>query len=133
MKFEVKSFGYLHLEHPPKANLVFDVQDLAYDPNLSLELRELSGATQEIREFVLSSLGVPQVIDLLTLTMMKMSQMSVRPGLDVLSLAVGCRGGRHRSRVIVDEVGMLLSQHTDIPVEVIHLHADLPVVKVNDH
>ena len=51
MKFEVKSFGYLHLEHPPKANLVFDVQDLAYDPNLNPDMRELSGSTVEIRQF----------------------------------------------------------------------------------
>jgi UPF0042 nucleotide-binding protein len=129
MKFTIKSAGSLHMDVIPEATLVFNVQDLAYDPDLKPELRELSGETKEIRTFVLNSPGVTNTIVWLVNLLLEFENMSIRPGVEELSLLVYCRGGRHRSRVIVDEVSRLLKNCTDTPVEVKHLHAHLPVVK----
>lgn len=129
MKFVIKSAGALHMSEIPHATLVFDVQDLAYDPNLKPELRHLSGDTPEIRQFVLSSPGVMHSIHLLMECMINFSRMSLRPETEEISLLVYCRGGRHRSRVIVDEVANLLGCWADCPVEIEHMHAHLPVVE----
>jgi UPF0042 nucleotide-binding protein len=128
MKYLLESFGYLH-GPPPNNMVVVNVSDLLYDPHLSPDLKYLTGKDVLVRESVLNSIEVINTIYTLTDLMASLSHMSCRPGTDVLSLAVGCRGGRHRSVVIVDEVAKLLGLSTNLPIEVNHIHINLPVIE----
>lgn len=129
MKFVIRSAGILHLDVIPKATLTFDVQDLIYDPALKPELRELTGDTEAIRSSVLNSPGVRNLIAWLVNILLELEGMSIRPGVEELSLLLYCRGGRHRSRVIADEVALHLAYCTDSTVILEHMHANMPVVK----
>ena len=96
MQTSVISFGYKH-GIPLDVDLVFDCRFLP-NPFWVEELRPFSGLDEPVRDFVLGqpeSVGfLEKVDDLLT----SILPAFVREGKSYLTIAMGCTGGRHRSR-----------------------------------
>lgn len=95
----VVSFGYLHGE-PPMANIVLDVRCLTnpfYDENL----RPLSGCDKPVQDFLDAQPETTEVLDGLRPLLKTMLPNYVRNAskyIDTFVIAVGCSGGKHRSR-----------------------------------
>lgn len=122
----VVSFGFGHLPdgEPPAADMTYDVRIHFKDPHVRPELRDLTGADQAVKDAVMATTGIPELVDGITA-----SAMAYRAGPVQASvvIAVGCVGGRHRSVVIADQVAaQLRSKH--VPVTVKHYDIERPVI-----
>jgi UPF0042 nucleotide-binding protein len=103
----LESFGYKY-GVPVDADVMFDVRFLA-NPFFVEELRMQTGLDATVATYVLqrpeASLFLSQVSALLESTL----PLYMREGKSYLTVAVGCTGGRHRSVVIVEELGRRLT------------------------
>lgn len=52
------SFGYLHVQHPPKADITIDLREHLRNPDVHPELRELTGFDHAVWLKVMSTPGV---------------------------------------------------------------------------
>jgi UPF0042 nucleotide-binding protein len=118
MAIQLISFGF-KLGVPLEADLVFDARFLQ-NPYYVAELRDHSGLTEPVRDFVL---GLPQagrflelVKPLLAFTIPAMAD----EGKSRLTIAIGCTGGQHRSIVLVEELARWLRAEGFAPVNVFH-------------
>jgi RNase adapter protein RapZ len=122
MRTRFVSFGF-KFGTPVDADLLFDVRFLD-NPHFVPELRDLPGTTQAIKQFVLSqpdSQGfLERVASLLEFCLPRFE----REGKSYLTVAVGCTGGRHRSVVMTDELGALLSKRLGLSIDVVHRDVD---------
>lgn len=121
----VESFGYLH-GPAPVADITLDLRSVARDPDTSPWMRELTGLDQVIRTKILNGWNVQGVIGaLVTLTA------RLVPGRDaageVVQVALGCAGGRHRSVVLANELVNRLNE-AGIGADVSHRDILRPVV-----
>ncbi|MFB7764241.1 RapZ C-terminal domain-containing protein [Streptomyces xiamenensis] len=92
----ITSFGYLHAA-PPAAHLTFDLRQHFKDPHVAPELRHRTAEDQVVREAVLRTAGIPQ---LLTAIATAANAYLSGPSADTvatLDIATGCAGGRHRA------------------------------------
>lgn len=117
LQITLVSFGYKY-GLPLDADVVFDVRFLP-NPHWVDELRPLSGVDQEVMDYVM---GQPATSDFLSRT--KDLFDVIVPGYQgegrhYLTIAVGCTGGRHRSVVLAERLGTLISEQ-GIGVRVIH-------------
>lgn len=117
------SFGFDHPLPPPAALLVLDVRDWFRDPHISPALRQLCARDQAVVDNVLATPGVRPAIG--TLGGVIGVFLGLRTG--VVTVAVGCVGGRHRSAVIIDELGRR-ARRCGWLVEVEHRDIDKPVL-----
>lgn len=126
----VLSFGY-KFGVPAEADLVFDVRFLP-NPYYIEELRSLSGndppVSDYINSFAESKVFLRKVTDLLKFLIPHY----IEEGKNMLVIAMGCTGGRHRSVTMTNELYRKLVELevADVTVE----HRDLikdPVVKRN--
>lgn len=118
MTIQLISFGY-KFGIPLEADLVFDgrfIQNPYYVP----ELREHSGLTQPVRDFVLAQAGADEYVDHIE----KLLEFSIpafaAEGKSRLTIGVGCTGGRHRSVVLAEELARRLRERGFGPLEVLH-------------
>jgi len=122
MRTRFVSFGF-KFGTPVDADLLFDVRFLE-NPYFVAELRELSGSTQAVKDFVLAqpdSRGfLERVASLLEFCLPRFE----REGKSYLTVAIGCTGGRHRSVVITDELGALLHKRDGVSIEIVHRDID---------
>jgi RNase adapter protein RapZ len=118
MTIQLISFGY-KFGIPLEADLVFDTRFIE-NPYYVPELREHSGLTQQVRDFVLQQPGAPEyldrIADLLEFTIPRFAD----EGKSRLTIAIGCTGGRHRSIVVAEELARRLRVAGHDPVEVFH-------------
>jgi UPF0042 nucleotide-binding protein len=118
MTIQLISFGY-KFGIPLEADLVFDTRFIQ-NPYYVAELRELSGLTQPVRDFVLAQPGAPEYLDLIN----RLLEFSIPAfgdeGKSRLTIAIGCTGGRHRSIVFAEELARRLREEGHEPVEVFH-------------
>lgn len=121
----VVSFGTVHGGLP--ANIqpdhVHDVSDWFRDPNVSPELRELTGLDQAVIDSVMAQEGAWDFVEGLYRLVLPQLMKCRR----TLVTAIGCVGGRHRSVVFAEELRKLAAR--DWSVEVVHLHKDMPVTR----
>lgn len=126
----VVSFGYLH-PHPSEldtADLVEDVRKKFRDPHHDPRFRELTGLDPLVRHRVLCQPGVDTFLATLeTRIMRRINTASGGARPRVITAAIGCAGGRHRSVVLAGELAGLLTRR-GVAAEVRHLHIHLPVV-----
>lgn len=104
----ITSFGFKY-GLPIDAHLVFDVRFLPnpfYDP----KLRPFSGQTEEVKNFVLSKKEARDFIEYVKDLLDFLVPLYQEEGRNVLNIAIGCTGGRHRAVVIADEIFSYLSQ-----------------------
>lgn len=115
---EIVSFGHLH-GAPPQADLVVDVRPFR-DPHAAASLRYLTANDRPVREAVLGTPGIPELI--------RESAAKVS-GLDgAVTVAVGCQGGRHRAPTVAREIAarLIAAGHAVI---VRHRDLEKPVVQ----
>jgi RNase adaptor protein for sRNA GlmZ degradation len=117
---EVISFGYGH-GGPPPAHLTIDVRAHFRDPHVSPELRYLTAADAPVVEAVMSTPGVPALIDSTTAAV---AAFRAAPAPGPVTVAIGCVGGRHRSAAIAAEVARRLGP----AVTLIHRDINRPVI-----
>ena len=96
------SFGYKH-GLPLDSDLVFDTRFLP-NPFYVDRLRDRSGKTRSVREFVLGSPGTGGYLRELFRFVDYAVPRFAREGKSTLTVSVGCTGGRHRSIVIAEEL-----------------------------
>jgi RNase adapter protein RapZ len=122
MRTRFVSFGF-KFGTPVDADLLFDVRFLE-NPYFVAELRGLPGTSQAVKDFVLAqpdSRGfLDRVAGLLEFCLPRFE----REGKSYLTVAIGCTGGRHRSVVITDELGVLLRQREGVSIDIVHRDVD---------
>jgi len=122
MRTRFVSFGF-KFGTPVDADLLFDVRFLD-NPYFVPELRDLSGSTQIVKDFVLAqpdSRGfLDRVASLLDFCLPRFE----REGKSYLTVAIGCTGGRHRSVVITDELVSRLRGREGVSIDVVHRDVD---------
>ncbi len=118
MMVQIITFGY-KFGVPLEADLVFDTRFLR-NPYYVPSLRELSGLTEPVRDYVMAQ---PQATELLR-RLEEYVDFSIKAveaeGRSRLTIAIGCTGGRHRSIVFGEALAAWLRSRGQEPVEVFH-------------
>ncbi|MEU0242298.1 RNase adapter RapZ [Nocardiopsis sp. NPDC006198] len=87
------SFGFLHSPPPAHAHLVIDLRTHFRDPHVGPQLRELTSSDPRVREHVLATEGVRDLVHAIALAAVAMASGPARAD---LVIAIGCAGGRRR-------------------------------------
>jgi UPF0042 nucleotide-binding protein len=118
MAIQIITFGY-KFGIPLEADLVFDTRFLR-NPYYVPSLRELSGLSEPVRDYVLQQPGADEFLqkveDFLAFTIPAFEA----EGKSRLTIGIGCTGGRHRSIVLGEALAAWLRQRGDEPVEIFH-------------
>jgi RNase adapter protein RapZ len=120
LRATVVSFGYKY-GLPVDADLVVDVRFLP-NPHWIPELRDHTGETEQVRDYVLAQDGVREFLDRYTEILEIIGAGYSREGKHYLTLAVGCTGGKHRSVVMAREFAERLAS---MGVKATIVHRDL--------
>ncbi|MEO8208387.1 MAG: RNase adapter RapZ, partial [Chloroflexota bacterium] len=112
------SFGF-KFGVPLEADLVFDARFLR-NPYYVPELRERSGLTEPVREFVMAQPATATFLDLLRQLLAFSIPAFVDEGKSRLTIAIGCTGGQHRSIVLSEELATWLRAEDFGPVAIFH-------------
>jgi RNase adapter protein RapZ len=118
MTVQLISFGY-KLGIPLEADLVFDTRFLQ-NPYYVPELREHSGLTEPVREYVLAQPGAIRFLELIDDLLEFSIPAFEAEGKSRLTIGIGCTGGFHRSIVMAEEIAARLRAAGHDPVAVFH-------------
>ncbi|GAB3209881.1 hypothetical protein GCM10027294_26010 [Marinactinospora endophytica] len=121
---EIVTFGYGH-GVPPAAHITVDLRVHFRDPHVSPELRYLTARDQVVRDAVLATPGIRQVVDALRAAVL--AYLAGPSGGDV-TVAVGCAGGRHRAATVGMELAALLLRD-GVAVTVVHRDLEREVIE----
>src|SRR6185369_14865111 len=114
LAIQLISFGFKY-GVPLEADLVFDVRFMQ-NPYYIDELRQLSGLTDAVRDYVLGQPVARQFLDYLDFAL----PAYVGEGKTRLTIALGCTGGYHRSIALAEELARWLREQDYGPVAVFH-------------
>lgn len=117
------SFGF-KFGLPPDAEWVVDAR-VVRNPFWVAELRPLTGLDASVRDYVLEDAVAGELIDRMHELVMWSSQRYAERGRKLLSVAVGCTGGRHRSVAIVEALAARLRDDR-VMATVVHRDVDIP-------
>lgn len=112
------SFGF-KFGVPLEADLVFDVRFIE-NPYYVAGLRQLSGLTERVREFVLGQPETGRFLELTTELLDFLIPAYTADGRTRLTIAIGCTGGYHRSIVIAEELAEHLRRGEGVRVALFH-------------
>jgi UPF0042 nucleotide-binding protein len=118
LSLQVISFGF-KFGVPLEADLVFDVRFME-NPFYRPELRESSGLTQPVRDFVLGQPITRQFLEQLESLFSTLVPAYLAEGKTRLTVAIGCTGGFHRSVAIGEALAAQLAELHMGPVTVWH-------------
>jgi RNase adapter protein RapZ len=118
MTVQLISFGF-KFGIPLEADLVFDTRFIQ-NPYYVPELREHSGLTNQVRDFVLEQPGALEYLDRIDDLLEFSIPAFAAEGKSRLTIGIGCTGGRHRSIVFAEELARRLRERGHEPVEVFH-------------
>jgi UPF0042 nucleotide-binding protein len=118
MALSLMSFGF-KFGVPLEADLVLDARFLR-NPYYVAELREHSGLTEPVREFVLGQSAAGRFLELVEELLAFSIPAFADEGKSRLTIAIGCTGGQHRSIVLVEELAAWLRAQDLGPVSVFH-------------
>lgn len=118
ISLQLISFGFKH-GVPLEADIVFDVRFME-NPFYRPELRELSGLTEPVREFVLSQPVTERFLAFLHDFFAFTVPAYQSEGKTRLTVAIGCTGGFHRSIAIAEALAEDLRRQDLGPVNVWH-------------
>jgi UPF0042 nucleotide-binding protein len=118
LSLQVLTFGFKY-GVPLEADLVFDVRFME-NPYYRPELREHSGQTPEVREFVLTQPITEQFLAHLDSFFATVIPAYLAEGKTRLTIAIGCTGGFHRSVAIGEELAKQLETLHMGPVNTWH-------------
>lgn len=117
------SFGF-KFGLPPDAGWVVDAR-MVRNPFWVAELRSSTGLDPAVRDYVLEDAVAGELIDRTHTLVLWSSQRYAERGRELLSVAVGCTGGRHRSVAIVEALAERL-RGDGLRVTVAHRDVDVP-------
>ena len=110
LQIVIVSFGYKY-GIPVDSDLVFDTRFLP-NPFYINALREKTGRSKSVREYVLQSAGANQFLMELYRFVGYLMPKFVEEGKSTLTISVGCTGGKHRSVVCGEELKNHLRSHS---------------------
>ena len=118
LAIQLISFGFKY-GVPLEADLVFDVRFMQ-NPYYIDELRQLSGLTEAVRDYVLGQPVTRQFLEYLHEFLDFALPAYVGEGKTRLTIALGCTGGYHRSIALAEELARWLREQDYGPVAVFH-------------
>ena len=118
LRIDIVTFGFKY-GIPLEADLVFDVRFMQ-NPYYIDELRQLSGLTEAVRDYVLGQPVARQFLDYLHEFLDFALPAYVGEGKTRLTIALGCTGGYHRSIALAEELARWLREQDYGPVAVFH-------------
>jgi UPF0042 nucleotide-binding protein len=118
LAIQLISFGYKY-GVPLEADLVYDVRFMT-NPYYVPELRQLSGLTEAVRDYVLAQEPARRFLVLVQEFLEFAVPNYLAEGKNRLTIAVGCTGGYHRSIALVEELARWLREQGFGPVSVFH-------------
>ncbi|OPY81755.1 MAG: glmZ(sRNA)-inactivating NTPase [Syntrophorhabdus sp. PtaU1.Bin153] len=121
MKINLMSFGFAY-GLPMEADMVLDVRFLP-NPYFVDELREKTGLSSEVKEYMQSNAEYEKYLDVLLHFLDYLIPLYEKEGKSYLTISIGCTGGKHRSVAIVDELASRLVTG-DHGVSIIHRDVD---------
>lgn len=116
------SFGFKH-GVPLDADLMFDVRHLP-NPHFVPALKPRSGLDPEVASYVLERPETRELLGDLEKLLQPLLPRYAREGKVVLTVAIGCTGGRHRSVAVAETLGARLREHI-APGSVVIAHRDI--------
>jgi UPF0042 nucleotide-binding protein len=122
LSIQLISFGFKY-GVPLEADLVFDVRFMQ-NPYYIDELRQLSGLTDAVRDYVLGQPVARQFLEYLHSFLDFALPAYVGEGKTRLTIALGCTGGYHRSIALAEELARWLREQDYGPVAVFHRELD---------
>jgi UPF0042 nucleotide-binding protein len=122
LAIQLISFGFKY-GVPLEADLVFDVRFMQ-NPYYIDELRQLSGLTDPVRDYVMSQPVARRFLDYLHDFLSFALPAYVAEGKTRLTIALGCTGGYHRSIALAEELATWLREQDYGPVSVFHRELD---------
>ncbi len=117
IRINVLSFGYKY-GIPVDADLVLDCRFIP-NPHWVPELRQLTGLTAEVANYVFDQPEVTEVVEKYVGLLKTLSKGYLREGKKFVTLAVGCTGGKHRSVAIAEKIATELNKK-EISTKAIH-------------
>ncbi|MGO2846735.1 MAG: RNase adapter RapZ [Microbacterium gubbeenense] len=114
----IMSFGFKY-GLPADADLVADMRFLP-NPFWNDDLRALTGEDARVREYVLAQEGATEFLDAYMAAIRPILAGYQRENKSHSTIAIGCTGGKHRSVVMVRELGDRLRGDPGIQVSVKH-------------
>ncbi|NOR15456.1 MAG: RNase adapter RapZ [Candidatus Aminicenantes bacterium] len=117
LQVAVVSFGYKY-GIPLEADLVFDTRFLP-NPFYEDKLREKTGKNKAVRTYVLEAAETQKFLKELFRFITFLMPRFVDEGKSYLTIAIGCTGGKHRSVVLSEELGVFLKE-SDYRVQISH-------------
>ncbi len=103
------SFGYKH-GVPVESDLVFDVRFLP-NPNFVSALKERNGQDEKVVAYIHSFPQTREFLKRVSDLLLFLVPNYITEGKSYLTISVGCTGGQHRSVMITNEIGKLLTTH----------------------
>ncbi len=104
----VVAFGFKY-GVPIDADLIYDVRFLA-NPYYIEELRNLTGNNDPVRDYVMKQPQTPEFLDKLFCFNDYLIPQFIKEGKSLLTIGIGCTGGKHRSVVVANELSQHLQQ-----------------------
>lgn len=125
----IRSIGTLHpgALGRVESGLYFDLGGKLRNPHHDPRMRYRTGLEHEVRDHVMSTPGAPAQVAQIAESA-KAALTYANPRHRLVHVTVACRGGRHRSVAVAEQVAEALRAE-DIGVEVDHDHVHLPVVE----
>lgn len=123
----VQSFGYGHGE-PPRADITIDTRRHLRNPHANRAMRQLTGLDAVVRDHVLATPGARRVIEHAADMARDLLVDVANANWQLVTVGVGCVGGRHRSVAVAEEVGVAL-RAAGVGVVVEHRDVDKPVIQ----
>lgn len=127
----ISTYGILHRTPPDEdalvVNLTTALRNPPDDPDVRERMIQLSGLHPEVRAYVLDTPGALDIVRRATDQVRALVEGWGNPNHQIVRVHVVCRGGRHRSVVIAEEVATWL-RAGGYGVEVEHLDITKPVV-----
>jgi len=122
MSTRIVSFGFRH-GIPIEADLMFDVRYLP-NPHFVPELRPRPGTDPAVAAYVVDRPESAELLDELERLLVPLLPRYAREGKVVLTVAIGCTGGRHRSVALAEALARRIGAR-GAPGDVIVSHRDL--------
>ena len=116
----LQSFGFKN-GVPLDADFIFDARCLP-NPHYEENLRSLNGLSPEIEQYFSDFIEVYEFINDISVFTGTWSSRFKEDGRKLVSICIGCTGGKHRSVYVVDQLGKTLQSEYDIVTRHRDLH-----------
>ncbi len=122
LQLRLVSFGFKY-GSPVDADLLFDVRFIR-NPHFDPELSHLPGQSPLIQAYVFAEPEAEEYLRHVQTLLEFCLPRFEREGRSYVTIGIGCTGGRHRSVVIADRLGKILSEKSGLSIDVVHRDVD---------